>query len=269
MNRTVAESLTRLYSNQYITDTVSNTDVFQADALAAFDRHLTFAKNNLLSTLRTVRDLNHANALLTSTENNYGGIYIVISDHSNVQALIPQPLSYSGCSCSQSPSCIDQAAVYKDARYPDGFVVPGLYIGCDTTEAVLQSNLECLYNQTCLDQFLSYLLGNSSLDVIALAPLSLIRFSVRSTVQKLVNYLMVEQWNFSASFDDYYHQCRPAQCSYSVTTRNDATNIVTTLFGLVGGLSTILGVAVPVGVQTVVYVRRRLRGVANAIVSVA
>ena len=137
------------------------------------------------------------------------------------------------------------------------------------SEAALQSNLECLYNQTCLDKLVSYLLGSSSLDIVALDQSSPSQFSVQSTVQELVNDLMVEKWNFSSLFDNYYHQCRPAQCSYSVTTRNDAINIVTTLFGLVGGLSTVLGVAVPVGVQLVVYLRRRMIRVVNSSVSVA
>jgi hypothetical protein len=236
---------------------------FLAETRTVFDQHLSFATNDLLSSLRTVRDLNHANALLTSTQSNYHTTYITIRNHSDVQAMIPYPFNYTRCSCSQSPFCTEQAAVYEDYSQSVAFTVPGLYIGCYMTEAILQSNLGCFYNQTCLDQLLPYLLGESTLDVVALDPSSLVRFSVQSTVQELVNNLMVEQWDFSSSFDDYYNQCRPAQCTYSVITRNDAINIVTTLFGLVGGLSTILGVAVPVGVRTVVYLCRRFRGAVN------
>ena len=184
---------------------------------------------------------------------------MVLSWLTDVEFLITIPLTYSGCICSRSSTCAQQANMYNGYSKTAIYVVPGLYTGCSVTEAILQSTLECFYNQTCLGHFRSYLFGNSSIDVNILDRSSLVRFSVQSTVQELVNNLMLEQWDFSSSFDNYYRECHPEQCTYTEVIRNDAINIVTTLFGLVGGLSTILGVIIPLGIKPMMYVPRRRR----------
>jgi hypothetical protein len=56
---------------------------------------------------------------------------------------------------------------------------------------------------------------------------------------------MIETWNWTITYNDYFEDCRPVACIYTVKTRNDAIYIVTTLIGLVGGLVTALKLAVP------------------------
>ncbi|CAF4390250.1 unnamed protein product, partial [Adineta steineri] len=73
----------------------------------------------------------------------------------------------------------------------------------------------------------------------------LIGFSMNSTIQELVDELMVEEWNSSTIYDGYYNECQPSKCSYSYQTKNDAIYIITTLIGLVGGLITVLKLIVP------------------------
>ena len=64
------------------------------------------------------------------------------------------------------------------------------------------------------------------------------RFHQNTTIGDILDKLMVESWNWSIDHADYYVECHPAECVYTVVTRNDAIYIVTTLIGLIGGLMT-------------------------------
>jgi hypothetical protein len=70
-------------------------------------------------------------------------------------------------------------------------------------------------------------------------------YFINSTIEDLVDHLMIEQWNASPIYEKYYNGCQPTQCTYTVETRNDVLYIVTTLFGIVGGLITVLKFIVP------------------------
>jgi hypothetical protein len=86
------------------------------------------------------------------------------------------------------------------------------------------------------------------------------QYFINSTIEDLINHLMVEQWNSSLIYDSYYNECQPAQCSYTYVTTNDIIYIVTTLIGLVGGLITVLKLVVPRLVKLFVrYILRQRR----------
>ena len=257
--RMITEGLTRLYSTRYVTATVVSAQVFHFQTQAVFDQFLVSATNNLLSTLQTMRDINHLNALFSARFTNYDLNLLNASWESDLQFIISTPFEYSGCSCSRSPRCIQNALFYSDPSSVESSTVPGLLVGCYVTEATLQSTLECFYDETCLTQFLSYLRGNPSIDVFPLDRSLLVRTTVQSTIQELVNYLMVEKWKFSSSFPDYYQQCQPVECIYTKLTRNDVIYTATTLFGIIGGLSTVQRILAPLVVKTIRLIIRRFR----------
>ncbi|CAF1403546.1 unnamed protein product [Rotaria magnacalcarata] len=117
-------------------------------------------------------------------------------------------------------------------------------------ESLLQSTLECFYNQTCINQLNSYLLSNSSLDVKALDSSLTSRFVEKSTMEELINKLLIEQWNLSMIHENYYNACQPISCIYSYTTRNDIIYILTIVIGLVGGIIEILKFVIPPVIQS-------------------
>jgi len=89
-----------------------------------------------------------------------------------------------------------------------------------------------------------------------LEPSLLKEYSENSTIQDLLNKLMIEEWNSSKLYDVYYNKCSPKQCSYILETRNDLIYIFTTLFAVAGGLATILKFVVP---NLMKFVRKRQR----------
>jgi hypothetical protein len=67
---------------------------------------------------------------------------------------------------------------------------------------------------------------------------------------------MIEKWNATPIFERYYNECQPKNCKYSITKRNDLIYISTTLFGLAGGLTTVLELVIP---RLVKFIRKKRR----------
>jgi hypothetical protein len=124
-------------------------------------------------------------------------------------------------------------------------------------EALLQSTLECFYDQECIDQLQSFIFWSPSVEVTALnASLSSVYY-INSTIKDLIDNLMIEEWNVSTTYETYYNECHPTQCTYKLETHNDIIYIITTLFGIAGGLITVLKVVVPRLVKLIVYCIRK------------
>jgi hypothetical protein len=83
------------------------------------------------------------------------------------------------------------------------------------------------------------------MNVIALDSSLQNNYSSNSTIKDLVENLMIEQWNASPVYEKYYNTCQSTQCTYTVQRRNDIIYIFTTLFGIAGGLITVLKLVVP------------------------
>jgi hypothetical protein len=81
-------------------------------------------------------------------------------------------------------------------------------------------------------------------------------YLINSTIKELLDNLMIEQWNVSSIFEHYYNECQPIKCIHTFETNNGIIYIVTTLFGIVGGLVTVLKFIVPWSVKLV----RKRRG---------
>ena len=125
-------------------------------------------------------------------------------------------------------------------------------------EALLQSTLECWYNQTCLDLLQSNIRSSSSSqwNLTALdSPKSTHYFS-NSTVQDLLDELMIEIWNASIVYEKYYMQCQPQECTYVYKQKYGLFRTITVFIGLLGGLTVVLAGIIPL---TVKLVRRKRR----------
>jgi hypothetical protein len=64
---------------------------------------------------------------------------------------------------------------------------------------------------------------------------------------------MIEQWNTSTIYEQYYNECQPKECTHTFETTNDAIYIFTTLFAIAGGLTTALELIMPRLVKVIMY----------------
>ncbi len=104
----------------------------------------------------------------------------------------------------------------------------GMMVGCYPLEALLQSTLQCFYDQQCIDSYGNFKALNSS-SVSS-------RFDVNSTVEFILQELMIEEYLINMSYENYSAECAPSSCSYSYSGRRNTIYIVTHLIELYGGL---------------------------------
>ncbi|CAF1091727.1 unnamed protein product [Adineta steineri] len=247
VNQTILSQLAQFYSSQYVSAYVTPSNVFQLQTKAFISQFISSTTNQFLLSLAMIRNTTQSNSLFSGGLTNYN------LKESN-GAMVRSPLSYGNCTCTSSGTCINQTAIYElFSNYNLLFSVPGLYAGCYIIEASLQSNLQCFYNQTCINKLQSYFVVYSLMNVKALDISLSTLFLENSTIIDILDQLMVEEWNSSSIYENYYSECQPSYCSYTVTSKNSAIYIVTTLIGLVGGLITVLKFAVPFLVQFIMF----------------
>jgi hypothetical protein len=258
---TINNNLIQFYSTQYVSTSITPLEIFQSRVQQLINQFIGLTANSFLSSLSMVLGIIEGNALSSGLQTNY-------QQYAQNSVVYSVATNYNGCDCNFSPTCIYQSAIYDDSSGATLFIVPGFYTGCYVIEALLQSNLQCFYNQTCINQLQSYLSSSSSIQVTALNSSTSSQYMVNTPLSILLDYSMIEQWNSSANYDNYYAHCQPI-CSYNIQTRNDVTYIISMLIGVIGGTIAILQFIVPRLVEFIVCrVRKRETRVAFEISSV-
>ena len=111
------------------------------------------------------------------------------------------------CSCTADTACSQQSGFYNLTGYKTVnatsttvtqivplvrllSTVPGIMAGCLPYNSLLQSTLQCFYNQSCIDHIQTFIHGFS-----LVSPLSSSHFPQDTTVKSLLDELFVESWN--------------------------------------------------------------------------
>jgi hypothetical protein len=249
VNETIFNRLIEFYSNEYITASVIPLQIFQSQTQQFISQFISTMTNDFLLSLSIIRDTTQSNALLSGGLTNY-----VLDTPRGDTYTNAYSQRYDNCSCGYSGTCAYQSRIYDYSENTILYYVPGIYIGCYMIESLFQSNLQCFYNQTCINELQSYLYSSLSVNVTALDKSLSSHFFENSTIEELLDQLMVEEWNSSKIYDSYYNECQPSQCIYTHVTKNSVIYIVTTLLGLIGGLITVLKLIVP---RLVMLVRKK------------
>ena len=252
VHQSISNGLSQFDSRDHLDPFVTPRRLLQARTDIYVKEFISSTTDTLLTSLRVVRDAAQINALLSARFTNYAFWYNVPLN----RTIVVIEVLDDDCLCSQSSQCITNMAFYDYFTLAMLWSVPGLRVGCFAVEGLRQSTFQCLYDQTCLDQLQNQLQSESPIDVALLDASKLIRFQSNTTVGDLLSHLMVEEWVTNMNYEPYYASCQPAQCRYTITTRNDAVYIVSTVIGLVGGLVTALKLSVP---RLVTLIRKQCR----------
>jgi hypothetical protein len=243
---TIHNSLIQFNSSEYITVSVAPLQLFQLQTQSFIVQFRISTTNNFLLSLNIIRNTTHGNVLLSGLLTNF---QIMVS---NVGLVLTVSPTYSNYDCVVSSRSIVQSSIWNSLFDTGTFYVPGFYTGCYVIEALLQSTLQCFYNQICINELQSYLSSSLSMNITALDSSLPSQYFVNSTVEDLLNTLMIEEWNSTQLYDQYYDECQPIECTYTIETRNNVIYIITTMFGIVGGLITVLRCVVPQVVKLVI-----------------
>ncbi|CAF1430382.1 unnamed protein product [Adineta ricciae] len=264
--------LDSLYTSQFISPSVLYDNLLQSMIEAyilEFQLTLSFL---FQSELNLFGEMMFANQLIPALDSTlslyyYDQIYAESTELSILErAFLEANGSY--CYCTRTYSCTEQMGIYPvavaNSSYPEYIDVSiwnisGLVSSCTAMHSLLQSTLECFYNQTCLNTTVSYFDTQENFTAMPIPESS--QFQLNSTVQSIVNRLMLEQLTYNVSYKQYFNQCIPLSCTYIMVQRRSFGYILTKIIGLLGGLTITLGILVP---ATVRYIRNRRLAIQSA-----
>jgi hypothetical protein len=274
ISQTIDDRLINFYATALITNNLLSEEIFLATTLASKDQFIHTTASSFNISLNSLRSIIQGNNILNRLETNYhvSTIEIYTSWYDQVTPYTYPP---DGCSCAISSYCNTTTGIFTLLRENDSsydypympipplyaahllFHVPGINVGCFILDAVLQSNLSCLYSSSCLSQLNTYL--NDSLYPFNAKPLNVNSSSI-PTMSDLVGKLMVDDWLFNSSYEFYFSQCNPSTCTYTYIQQFYLLFIIKTVISSTGGIVTVLMVVIlPLVVLTRRFIIRRRR----------
>ncbi|CAF1552638.1 unnamed protein product [Adineta ricciae] len=208
-----------------------NEQVVQSQTKMALYNSISLAKTILKRDLLVIQRTTIENQFISGlTTNFYLGYLSNISQSSHDPQMIPR--IYNNCSCLNRHGCPHPLVINTNSNNS----IPGMIADCYMTDATLRSTLECYYNSTCFSQ----LHEQSNVEVELLSSKANKYFLTNSTVQMLIDDIMIDDLNIKILFELFYQQCRPARCFYSYTKYFSLIDIITTIIGMFGPSAFIL-----------------------------
>ena len=143
---------------------------------------------------------------------------------------------------------------YKKTRIIDNgtnYIIPGMFLSWFPLQSLLMSTLECLYNDSCLFQikaFINTTVSSTNFTTLKLSS----EYNANNSYDKieiLANKLFIQSWNNESSFKSYFNQCHPLTCQYTYQSRLILIYMITTIIGLIGGLTIALRLLAPLIVK--------------------
>ncbi|CAF1545728.1 unnamed protein product, partial [Adineta ricciae] len=239
IDKTILENLKNFYFNEYISVVVTSTDLFKSQIDSLVNQFISSIMNTFLQSFQLIRSTTYANALGSAALTDHYYWEPSIAGYS-ADIIFTESIVRNGCSCGMINTCIEASVLYRNNDHTKYYQVPGMFLGCYILEALLQSTFECFYDETCINMIKP---TNNSSIIINPIPLNASldsQYLPYTTLEIILNQLMIEKWNWSILYELYFIECQPNECRYTYETRNDAIYIITTVIGLLGGLVTAL-----------------------------
>ena len=181
------------------------------------------------------------------------------------------------CLCSIDSSCHDSIHFVPtdfDTMLGDeliaklfSYAAAGIVKGCFKIDELRLSTLECFYENTECFQNLIDAVNITYLYFTGLVPQFTPRplvndstatiFQPETHVSDIIDAMMINTWNFSFSFDEYYQTCQPNYCTYlQISQETSPINIIISLVSLIGGLSVALRILTQLSVKLLFRILR-------------
>ncbi|CAF1303056.1 unnamed protein product [Adineta steineri] len=262
-NETIANALQTFEQNQLVDTQLLTVDEFTNQISSVINQFELETKNTFLHFLQLLRNITHVNQILSGTGSNY---IIDIASPPNYTTSLSIATYYDDnssdiCSCANDSSCKMNWGLFTgNPAVIQVYTIPEFYYACQPVESLLQSTLKCFYDdQDCLSIIINFYNVSSFNNFTRLNSSShASRFMRNSTIGSLLSEMFIESWSESTNYSSYFAQCQPSSCSYTISQRNSLLEILTTLVGLIGGLSVSLRILVPFLVMACIGVIQRL-----------
>ena len=251
----ISTNLAQFYLSNYIGTSTASSDLFESQSAALVQQFIASATKSFFASLQIVRNITQANGLLDALFHNYNLSIFADGDEVVVNAVVFD----DNCRCDRSNKCVTRIVMFLNESDSSPWIMPGLYAGCYVLEALLQSHLGCFFDELCLETLQFPTNPDLPWHTSALDQAKITKFVPNTSVGAILDKLMVDAWNWSAVHSNYFAACKPKECSYTMTGRNAAIYIVTTVIGLIGGLVTAFKFVIPRLVSLSFYIIKRRR----------
>ena len=243
IQQTITDALINFGRTNLVSPTAFTRQVIEAQAQATFDNSLEATKTQLTEMILVTESIMSANQLVSALGTN---IYLQNLELPFWTMPYLVTRKFENCTCLDMNGCPRSAFIINPTN--EQVDIPGLIIDCSITKGTLHSTLECYYNRECLmllhDDLANHV-EQLSADVNR-------RFSTTSTVEFLVDNLMIDTYSLNTSFDSYYAECDPDYCYYKYSRRFETLFIVTTVIGVFGFLSLVIRLIAPLIAKKIV-----------------
>ncbi|CAF4202656.1 unnamed protein product, partial [Adineta steineri] len=259
------QSITLFNQMSIISPETLTQSVFQSQINASIEQFQLTTPNEFKIQLNLVQDMTTHSRLQSGIQTNSLLSYFLTDNQqftvSRNSIVYVSSRNNNTCSCSASFNCQESSLIYNIYGAATQRTVTSntkilmrinrFKLGCLPVNAILLSTLECFYNQTCLNQLISFFPTNEKFLAMNFSEQS--RFAINSTVQMIVDELMIEQWITNISYDKYFKQCAPNLCTYTKNEKYTFTFILTKIISLLGAFTLVLGFIIQLIVR---FIRR-------------
>ncbi|CAF2763149.1 unnamed protein product [Rotaria sp. Silwood2] len=244
------QSIDSFNKDLFISQEVLTESVFQSQINAIIQQFELSSPIEFSTQVALIRKMIAGNRFLSALQTNYMQYYatlyidfVQITVHNRILSNQADSLF---CSCRIDVDCYMPSMIFNEFRpnieysppyYNILMEIPGMVHGCLPVNTILLSTLECFYNQTCLNDIVSFLPTNETFT--AMSQFEQSRYKLNSTIQTIIDNLMIEEWVTDISYKKYYKRCAPISCTYFKNEKYDWKFVLMQLIGLLGSVTTI------------------------------
>ncbi|CAF4038558.1 unnamed protein product [Adineta steineri] len=239
----VNNELTLFLNSTLTTVEILESDLFEKKINVTINNFcLNTMRSNFLHSLQLIRNMYSGNGLISGLTTNW---YPVVAFKATIGTLYMQAQKYniSSCNCATMPACVESMSLELNSG--SNWTVPGMMIGCLPLESMLQSTLECIYDEDCLNTITETLLAKSILPLSSTRT----RFKPINTTKltTIASELFIEDWGVEFAYEKYFTSCQPKTCSYTSSERFRIKDSMGTIFTIYGGICILLQFIIPIG----------------------
>ena len=236
-------SLSTFYQTDFFTSSVISRNDFSVQIEVLIEQFKNTTVDQFMRILKLIQATNHGNQLATRFLSNWYFILKYSSGHSKFPddltnlPVLTQIRTYGTdkCSCAIQPNCSNLSDFpHRASDQSLKQTLSGFRVGCLPLDALLQSSLSCLHNQSCLDMMQAAIYYSKPVLVDILTYSS--SMETNTTIETLLSQLFVLRWSYDFSFDQYFNECNPKSCQYSYSAKYNSIYVITTIIALFGGL---------------------------------
>ena len=230
--RSVDSSIKNFLSTLFIKRELVFEDEFYEHIDSSIELTKQTAPDVLDSIFFLIRNINFGNAIISTYGTNFK--YVLPLEKTFFEHFATEAEIYDDdCSCGLRLNCTSQA-YFIENNSSNKIHLPGLKIGCTSSDSFLSSTLECFYNQSCVDIIEKYTNYSNSLQSLSN------QSRINLTIYELVKNLFIDQLLTRKNYSAYYEICSPSLCSYNYIQKFNLVYTIYFLLGFQGGLTIVL-----------------------------